>query len=197
MLLTIKRLTEQDAEELFALRKKAYLQRYTENLDIEQLKWGSADKFSLIYGAFNQNSLIGSYTASLVHNRDDLSIKTQCPIHWLNDKVRFPIVYTGLACTLPEYQKIGIHLYLRRELMRFFIQSGYSRFISTSVATERWTNTLRDLGYDVYPHPTGWHNFIKNLCPKEVQIGSFDGTDVVNRLTLLIKNNYPRILKQN
>lgn len=195
VLLTIKKLTEQDAEELFILRKKAYLQRYSENLDVEQLKWSSIDKSSLIFGAYDQNSLISSYRGSLVYNAEDLSVKTQCPIHWLNDKIRLPVIYTGLACTHPSYQRMGIHLYLRRELMQFFIKRGYLRFISTSVVADRWTGILQQLGYQIYPHPTGWNNFIKNSYPKEIQIGSFDGLDLIKQLSGLLQRKYPNFQK--
>lgn len=74
----------------------------------------------------------------------------------LAGKVQFPCLYTTQAYTRPSSRQKGYNTFLRRIAIEMAKHWKAKSLLSDMVAKSPRRQTMLDMGYRAYPHPTGW-----------------------------------------
>lgn len=173
-----------DLPNIHQLRNMAYSYKNTQtNLLLLENNQKDIDRISVHFGYKHKDNLIASFRGTLIHDIELLEKMIQCKLPQLKFVVKLPIICTSLEVTHPDFRHLGLQVKLRKELISYFINKNFSRFISTSISNDKWNKALKDLGYQIFSHPSKWTDFFK--MEQNIQINYLEKINSPNKLSLL------------
>jgi hypothetical protein len=158
-LLNRLRLNEYNRSEGFTIKDAAVL-------------WNKSDDESHVLGVWKRDELISSMRLEVIKTKKILEqkIETEVPAELLaKHTLNFPVGILSKAVTSVLYRGAGLNAHLRYHLLKVAAENGIEHIFGTLVKGAPRSNSLKDMGYEFYKHPTGWNSpFYKSTSEVEV-----------------------------
>lgn len=158
----IEVLTQSNADELGALRRLAYKNRFGSLVDTDKLGWNQNDILFLNLGLLLEGQLVSCLRVSVIETDREFHRIT------LQDApadIKYPCVVLSRGATHPDHKSRGLHTILRREALSLIKAAGLNdTFGFLEDGSPRLTQ-LAELGYSFETCPKPWGGFLKNTKP--------------------------------
>lgn len=150
-------------EQIVGLRKKCYLEKYQDNVNLEGLNWNREDGKAHHFAAYQENKMISCLRLSKIESAQQFESTLEFPA---DHKFAFiPSFSLARAATLSEFSAQSINMSLRSFVYKFIKENFTEQetyIYGTALAGSKRLTFLEQLGYEVLIHQRPWGRFLSS-----------------------------------
>jgi len=159
---TVAPLTSDDAQSLYELRRRCYVQsKEFEWLDFDTLRWGGSDQDALVLGVHTvEGELVATNRGRIGASR---AACEACLEYSLADApLRYPALFCDRTCTASDHAREGLTALTRRCFLEVAQASGLQAVMGVVYGGAPRVRSMLSIGYESYPCHAHWDS---EACP--------------------------------
>ncbi len=150
-------------EQIVGLRKKCYLEKYQNSVNLDGLHWNREDSQAYHFAVFQYDQMISCLRLTEVKSKEQFESTLEFPG---NHEFAFtPCFSLARAATRFEFRTQSINMALRA-FVYGFIKEHFSKqqtyIYGTALADSKRLSFLQELGYEILIHQRPWARFLSS-----------------------------------
>jgi hypothetical protein len=141
--------------EVERLRMREYANAEGFTLDLNSLKWKSADDTSYVMVLEREARIVATMRGEVLKSKTLLEKKLECPWEFPIE-LEGPVLLLSRAATLGRQRSSGLNLALRYRFLQMAKEHQLRFVIGTFVKGSPREKSLADMGYQMFENTLGW-----------------------------------------